>query len=236
MARTNTALINDAISVFWPASSATEVFDRLPSTTNPPTSPAAPFAMPCAMSSWFVSMLVAVLARHATRRSERLRVADEDDRQRADQQRPRVAPADPGQSDREQAGRDVARDRNAVVGEVERLDRDDRERHHDQRPRQLRKDVAHHQQQRERRRTDSERRAARVRDRLDRSPELLHVRAVDPGYAEQLVRLVDDDADRRTRGRSPTSPPSTGTSRSSPSAAGRARGRRSAVASASAAA
>ena len=51
VARMNTALINDASSDFWPASSATEVFDRLPSTTKPPTSPAAPFAIPCAMSS-----------------------------------------------------------------------------------------------------------------------------------------------------------------------------------------
>ena len=56
VARMNTALMSEAISVFWPASSATEVFDRLPSTTNPPTSPAAPFAIPCAMSSWFVSI------------------------------------------------------------------------------------------------------------------------------------------------------------------------------------
>ena len=64
--------------------------------------------------------LVAVLARDAPRGSERLRVADEDDRQRTDQELPRVAPADPRQADREQAGRDVAGDRDAVVREVER--------------------------------------------------------------------------------------------------------------------
>ena len=51
-----TALISEAICVRCPAASATEVLDRLPSTTKPPTRPEAPFAIPCAISSWFGSI------------------------------------------------------------------------------------------------------------------------------------------------------------------------------------
>ena len=56
MSRIRTALISDATWVRWPAASATDVFERLPSVANPPTSPAAPQAMPWAISSWSTSI------------------------------------------------------------------------------------------------------------------------------------------------------------------------------------
>ena len=56
VSRTKPALISEAICERWPAVSATEVFDRLPSTAKPPTNPAAPHAIPCAISSWLVSI------------------------------------------------------------------------------------------------------------------------------------------------------------------------------------
>ena len=49
---TSPALISDATCVRWPAVSATDVFDRLPSLANPPTKPAAAHAAPWAISSW----------------------------------------------------------------------------------------------------------------------------------------------------------------------------------------
>lgn len=48
--------MSEASCVFWPAVSATEVLDRLPSVANPPTSPAAPQAIPWAISSWSASI------------------------------------------------------------------------------------------------------------------------------------------------------------------------------------
>ncbi len=46
------ALTNEAIWLFCPAESATEVFDRLPSVANEPTRPGPTQAKPSAMSSW----------------------------------------------------------------------------------------------------------------------------------------------------------------------------------------
>ena len=63
--------------------------------------------------------LVAMLLRHAPRCSERFRVSDEDDCERTDQERARIAPVDVRDADGEQAGRDVAGHRDAVVREVE---------------------------------------------------------------------------------------------------------------------
>ena len=87
------------------------------------------------MSSWFGVDLVAVLARDGPCGRERLRVADEDDCQRPDQKRAVSLQPIAGQADREESGWYVARDRDAVIGEVEDLDGDDRRRHDDQGPR-----------------------------------------------------------------------------------------------------
>ena len=48
---TRAASISDATCVCWPAVSATDVLERLPSEAKPPTSPAAPHAAPWARSS-----------------------------------------------------------------------------------------------------------------------------------------------------------------------------------------
>ena len=54
--RTKPALMSEAICDRCPAVSATDVFERLPSGAKPPTRPAAPHAMPCAISSWLASI------------------------------------------------------------------------------------------------------------------------------------------------------------------------------------
>ena len=61
---------------------------------------------------------------------------------------------------------------------------------------QLRQQVAHDQQHGERAGADGQRGEAGVGDCLERAPELLQVGAARRRHAEQLVGLVDDDADR----------------------------------------
>jgi len=54
--KVKTAATRLATWLWAPAAVATEVFDRLPTTRNPPKSPLRMFAGPCATNSWFGSI------------------------------------------------------------------------------------------------------------------------------------------------------------------------------------
>ena len=147
----STALMSDAICVRCPAASATEVFDRLPSVGE-----AADEARRRAGHALRDELLVGVDRRsRASRHRAVRRRATPSSRRRPPPARRAGAqsaslPSDAGQADREQAGRHVARDRDAVVGQGRAASRRGSRARHDQRPRPPREQVAHQQQHGER--------------------------------------------------------------------------------------
>src|SRR5215472_15412185 len=62
-----------------PAAIATEVFDRLPTTRNPPKRPLSMLAGPCAISSWFEIDVTTALHCRGLCPAERLGIADQND-------------------------------------------------------------------------------------------------------------------------------------------------------------
>ena len=108
-----------------------------------------------------------------------------------------MLPSNPRESNREEPVRNRTRHRNTVGREVEQLYRNEREDDHDQRAGQGRKPVSHQQQRREARGSERERRETGVGKALDGAPQLLHVAPIRLRHAKQLVRLLDDDPDRK---------------------------------------
>ena len=197
VSRMKTALMSEAICVCWPAASATELFERLPSTAKPPTSPAAPHAAPWAMSSWFGSIsypCFAAIARAAASDSE---YPTKITASAPSSSLPMSLDGTFRDADGEQARGDVAGHGHPVVGEREDVDGGDRERHDDERARHLRRHVAQPEQQRERAAADRDRREARRRGSArSSSTAARRSEPSPPAVPSSLCDLVDDDPDR----------------------------------------
>ena len=118
VSRTKPALISEAICERWPAVSATEVLERLPSVANPPTRPGRAARHPLRDQLLVGVDLIAVLARHRAPRRQRFGVADEHDREGAEEQRAGLAPPHAGSLDREQPGWHVTGHGDPVIGQA----------------------------------------------------------------------------------------------------------------------
>ena len=184
---------------FAPAEPLTAVFERLPLTTMPLERPAPRLAAPRPSSSRFGVDLVVVPRRVGLRGAEALREADQHDADGggARGRGSRCASTSGSPNDGSPLV-DVADDRDAVLVEVEQLDRGDPEQHGDERARARPARLSFRPRTSgERGDADEQRQPARVAELAEQVPELLEEVALALLDAEQLGQLPDDDRQRQ---------------------------------------
>ncbi len=186
--------------VLAPACSATAVREPLVETGNPWNRPAATFAEPIPIISWFPRIRSPAALGEGRRGRDRVHQCHEGDAERTRKELRDIGQRHVGDRERREPLRQRTDHRNTVVHQIEGLDRHDREDHDDQHGRHLRHRSLQDEDQAQRGEPDQRGDAHHVTvgDPLNEAGRLVDQAVGVHGESEQLRELSDQDREGET--------------------------------------